>query len=60
MLIKADFKHKTNNRTYLFNPDNVLYIDEDGVLFAPDVYRLFANEDEYVAVIKQLNNEGFL
>lgn len=54
MLIQATFKHKTNDRTYYFNPDNVLYIDQDGVLFAPDVYRLFATDDQYDEVLDQL------
>jgi len=54
MLIEAAFKHKTNDRTYYFNPDNVLYIDQDGVLFAPDVYRLFADAEEYEWVVTQL------
>ena len=54
MLIYAKFKHKTSDRLYCFNPENVLYIDEDGVLFAPDVYRLFASAEQYEGVMSQL------
>lgn len=54
MLIYAKFKHKTNDRLYYFNPENVLYIDQDGVLFAPEVYRLFANAEQYEDVMSQL------
>lgn len=53
MMISAFFRHKTNDRVYWFNPMNVLYIDEDGVLFAPDVYRLFA-DGEYEQVLNQM------
>jgi len=38
-----------------FNPENVLYIDPEGVLFAKDVYRQFA-EGEYESVMITLND----
>jgi len=53
MMISAFFRHKTNDRVYWFNPMNVLYIDEDGVLFAPEIYRLFA-DGEYEQVLYQM------
>lgn len=54
MLVSAYFKLKHEDRLYVFNPENVLYIDPDGVLFAPDVYRMFA-EGEYEQVLTTLN-----
>lgn len=62
MLIKAKFKLKTGARSYVFNPETVLYIDETGVLFAPDVFRLFA-EGEYrrvLGLLADMNMEDIL
>jgi len=44
------------DRLYVFNPYNVLYIDPDGVLFAKDVYRRFV-AGEYENVMIQLNGD---
>jgi hypothetical protein len=44
---------------YTFNPENVLYIDPDGVLFAKDVYRQFVAgeyENVMIAIDEQLDN----
>lgn len=46
MLISLNFKFKNAERPVIFNPENVLYIDETGVLFDKDVHRLWA-DDEY-------------
>jgi hypothetical protein len=55
MLVSAYFKLKTEDRLYVFNPENVMYIDPDGVLFAKDVYRMFA-QGEYENVLEKLSN----
>lgn len=55
MLVSAYFKLKNEDRLYLFNPENVLYIDSDGVLFEKDVYRMFA-EGEYEIVVRQIDD----
>ena len=55
MLVSAYFKLKTEDRLYVFNPENVLYIDPDGVLFAKDVYRMFA-QGEYEKLLEKLSN----
>ena len=59
MLVSAYFKLKNKDRLYVFNPENVLYIDSEGVLFAPDVYRMFA-AGEYEAVMQQLDYDPLL
>jgi len=56
MLISAYFKLKNEDRQYIFNPDNVLYIERDGVLFAKDVYRQFG-DGEYEVVMEQIMSE---
>lgn len=56
MLVSAYFKLKNEDRQYIFNPENVLYIEADGVLFAKDVYRQFC-EGEYETVMKQIVDE---
>lgn len=56
MLVSAYFKLKNEDRLYLFNPENVLYIDHDGVLFEKDVYRMFA-DGEYEIVIRQIDDK---
>jgi hypothetical protein len=56
MLVSAYFRLKSEDRLYIFNPMNVLYIDRDGVLFAPDVYRMFA-DGEYEIVMRQIDDE---
>lgn len=53
MLVEAMFKLKNEDRLYAFNPENVLYIDCDGVLFAKDVYRLFADDNQFDEVMEQ-------
>jgi len=55
MLVSAYFKLKNEDRLYVFNPENVLYIDKDGVLFERDVYRMFA-DDEYELVMRQIDD----
>lgn len=54
MLVSAYFQLKNEDRLYIFNPENVLYIDPEGVLFAKDVYRMFA-AGEYESVMITLN-----
>jgi len=56
MLVSAYFQLKSEDRLYVFNPENVLYIDVDGVLFAKDVYRMFA-EGEYEIVMRQMDDK---
>lgn len=56
MLVSAYFKLKNEDRQYIFNPENVLYIESDGVLFSKDVYRQFC-EGEYEVVMKQIMDE---
>ena len=53
MLVSAYFKLKTEDRLYVFNPENVMYIDPDGVLFTKDVYRMFA-QGEYEKLLGKL------
>lgn len=55
MLVSAYFRLKNEDRQYLFSPMNVLYIDPDGVLFAKDVYRMFA-DGEYEMVMRQIDD----
>lgn len=55
MLVSAYFSLKSEDRLYVFNPENVLYIDPEGVLFVKDVYRQFA-EGEYESVMITLND----
>jgi hypothetical protein len=54
MLVSAYFRLKAEDRLYVFNPENVLYIDPEGVLFTKDVYRQFA-DGEYESVMITLN-----
>lgn len=54
MLVSAYFQLKNEDRLYIFNPENVLYIDPEGVLFTKDVYRMFA-VGEYESVMITLN-----
>jgi hypothetical protein len=56
MLISAYFRLKNEDRLYVFNPMNVLYIDRDGVLFAKDTYRMFG-DGEYEYVMEKLGIE---
>jgi len=44
MLIAAELSYKNGAeiRLTFFNPENVLYMDEEGVLFAPGVHRPWA------------------
>lgn len=53
MLLKTFIQLKTETREYIFNPENVMYIDEDGILFAPNVYRMFP-AGEYDRLREQL------
>lgn len=55
MLVSAYFRLKNEDRLYVFNPMNVLYIDSDGVLFAKDIYRMFA-DGEYEIVMRQVDD----
>lgn len=55
MLVSAYFSLKSEDRLYVFNPENVLYIDPEGVLFVKDVYRQFA-VGEYESVMITLGN----
>lgn len=55
MLVSAYFSLKSEDRLYVFNPENVLYIDPEGVLFTKDVYRQFA-VGEYESVMITLND----
>jgi len=56
MLVSAYMQLTNEDRLYVFNPYNVLYIDPDGVLFAKDVYRRFV-AGEYENVMIQLNGD---
>lgn len=55
MLVSVYFRLKNEDRLYLFNPENVLYIDTDGVLFAKDIYRMFA-DGEYEILMRQIDD----
>tara|TARA_R110000772_G_scaffold123912_2_gene230310 strand:+ start:941 stop:1132 length:192 start_codon:yes stop_codon:yes gene_type:complete len=55
MLVSAYFSLKSEDRLYVFNPENVLYMDPEGVLFVKDVYRQFA-VGEYENVMAVLSN----
>ena len=43
MLIKAAFQSKGATRDRIFCPHNVLYMDETGVLFAPQSHALWGD-----------------
>ena len=53
MLIETHIQLKNEVRPYIFNPENVMHIDEDGILFAPNVYRMFP-AGEYDRLREQL------
>jgi hypothetical protein len=55
MLISLNFKFKSVERPVIFNPENVLYIDDTGVLFDKDVHRLFA-QGEFARFIKMMRD----
>lgn len=55
MLVSVYFRLKNEDRLYVFNPENVLYIDTDGVLFAKDIYRMFA-DGEYEILMRQIDD----
>lgn len=55
MLVSAYFSLKSEDRLYVFNPHNVVYIDPVGVLFAKDVYRQFA-PNEYENLMTTMNS----
>jgi len=59
MLIAADFFSKGKLQTRIFNPENVVYMDDTGVLLAAGIHAMWSN-DEYHRVIKILENEGIL
>lgn len=56
MIVSSFFRLKNGQRQYFFNPENVLYIDQEGVLFAKDVYRMFSTVEDYDEVVEQLND----
>ena len=57
MLIEAKFLSKGKTFYRVFNPNNVIYIDEQGVLFSDGVHALF-EDGEYVKVIRLLQHKG--
>ena len=61
MLVSVFFKLKNEERQYTFNPNNVLYIEPEGVLFTKDVYRQFA-KGEYANLeeVLLLNTKGYV
>ena len=62
MLISLNFKFKNSELPVIFNPENVLYIDVTGVLFAKDVHRLFAQGEfaRFVEMMRNLDVEDIL
>jgi len=62
MLVSVYFKLRNHDRQFLFNPENVLYIDEEGVLFEKEVYRMFADGEREILMrqIKGLVDNEFL
>jgi len=59
MLIAAELSYKNGAeiRLTFFNPENVLYMDEQGVLFATEVFRPWADADEWEYVRAILHEE---
>jgi hypothetical protein len=55
MLVSLNFKFKNVERPVVFNPENVLYIDDTGVLFDKDVHRLFA-QGEFARFVEMMHN----
>ena len=59
MLIAAEFFSKGKTQTRVFNPENIAYMDETGVLFAVGIHAMWSG-DEYHRVWSILINEGML
>jgi hypothetical protein len=59
MLITAEFFSKGKTQTRVFNPENIVYMDETGVLLAVGIHAMWSN-DEYHRVITLLAAEGIL
>lgn len=53
MLIKAKFLTNGGTFTRVINTNTVVYIDDKGVMFAPDVHALFA-PGEYERILRLL------
>jgi hypothetical protein len=59
MLIAAEFFSKGKQQTRVFNPENIIYMDETGVLLAVGIHAMWSPE-EYQRVVKLLRYEEIL
>ena len=59
MLITADFFSKGKTQTRVFNPENIVYMDETGVLLAVGIHAMWS-PDEYRRVVNLLRDEDVL
>jgi hypothetical protein len=59
MLIAAEFFSKGKTQTRVFNPENIVYMDDAGVLLAVGIHAMWS-ADEYHRVVTLLEQEGIL
>ena len=59
MLIAAEFFSKGKTQVRVFNPENIVYMDETGVLLAVGIHAMWSG-DEYHRVVTLLAAEGIL
>jgi hypothetical protein len=59
MLIAAEFFSKGKTQTRVFNPENIVYMDETGVLLAVGIHAMWS-PTEYHRVVELLKDEGVL
>ena len=59
MLIAAEFFSKGKTQTRVFNPENIIYMDETGVLLAVGIHAMWS-PTEYHRVVELLKDENVL
>ena len=59
MLIAADFFSKGKTQTRVFNPENIVYMDETGVLLAVGIHAMLS-PTEYHRVVDLLKDENVM
>ena len=59
MLIEAAVFSKGKTQTRVFNPENIIYMDETGVLLAVGIHAMWSPE-EYQRIVKLLRYEEIL